>query len=109
MSQDNICVVNGKCFDLTSSECLSHTSMKPTEKTSDKLWIIGAVLGGLAVLIVVVLLVVKVIVKPRYVKLHFVVVLVGKIYSINVRKHRRGNQTWTIQRNWQHMAHKTKK
>jgi hypothetical protein len=28
--------------------------------------------------------------------------------GINVREYRRGNQTWTIQRNWQHRAHKTK-
>ena len=29
--------------------------------------------------------------------------------KINVRKYRRGNQKWTIQRNWQQSAHKTKK
>ena len=28
---------------------------------------------------------------------------------INVGKYRRGNQKWTIQRNWQHRVHKTKK
>ena len=28
--------------------------------------------------------------------------------SIDVRKNRSGNQEWTIQRNWQHWAHKTK-
>ena len=28
--------------------------------------------------------------------------------GINVREYRRGNQTWTIQRNWQHRAHKRK-
>ena len=28
--------------------------------------------------------------------------------GINVREYRRGNQTWTIQRNWQHRVHKTK-
>jgi hypothetical protein len=27
--------------------------------------------------------------------------------QINVREHRRGNQQWTIQRNWQHIVHKT--
>jgi hypothetical protein len=27
--------------------------------------------------------------------------------QINVREYRRGNQNWTIQRNWQHMVHKT--
>jgi len=26
-----------------------------------------------------------------------------------VREYRRGNQNWTIQRNWQHMVPKTKK
>ena len=26
----------------------------------------------------------------------------------NVREYRRGTQTWTIQRNWQHRVHKTK-
>ena len=26
---------------------------------------------------------------------------------INVREYRRGNQEWTIQRNWQHWVHKT--
>ena len=30
------------------------------------------------------------------------------LYAINVREYRRGNQKWTIQRNWQHRAHKTK-
>jgi len=30
-------------------------------------------------------------------------------YSINVREYRRGNQKWTIQRNWQFRVHKTKK
>jgi len=29
--------------------------------------------------------------------------------SINVREYWKGNQKWTIQRNWQHRAHKTKK
>jgi hypothetical protein len=29
--------------------------------------------------------------------------------KINVREYRRGNQKWTIQRNWQHMTDKTKK
>ena len=27
--------------------------------------------------------------------------------QINVRENRRGNQKWTIQRHWQHWAHKT--
>jgi len=27
-------------------------------------------------------------------------------YQINVRKYRRKNQKWTIQRNWQHRVHK---
>ena len=35
-----------------------------------------------------------------------------KMYSqqqyINTREYRRGNQKWTIQRNWQHRVHKTK-
>jgi predicted HAD superfamily hydrolase len=30
------------------------------------------------------------------------------LYAINVREYGRGNQKWTIQRNWQHRAHKTK-
>ena len=29
------------------------------------------------------------------------------IFHANVRKNRRGNQKWTIQRNWQHCVHKT--
>ena len=28
-------------------------------------------------------------------------------YEINVRENRRGNQEWIIQRNWQHLVHKT--
>jgi len=28
--------------------------------------------------------------------------------SINVRKNRKGNQEWTIKRNWQHLVHQTK-
>jgi hypothetical protein len=31
------------------------------------------------------------------------------ISLVNVREHRRGNQNWTIQRNWKHWAYKTKK
>jgi hypothetical protein len=31
------------------------------------------------------------------------------LYMINFREYRRGNQKWTIQRNWHHMVHKTKK
>ena len=27
--------------------------------------------------------------------------------QIHVREYRRGNQKWTIQRNWQHRVHKT--
>ena len=31
-----------------------------------------------------------------------------KVYrGIHVREHRRGKQEWTIQRHWQHWAHKT--
>jgi hypothetical protein len=30
-----------------------------------------------------------------------------KTLRINVRETRRGNQQWTIQRNWQHWVHKT--
>jgi hypothetical protein len=30
-------------------------------------------------------------------------------YKIKVREHRRGNQKWTVQRNWEHMVHKMKK
>ena len=36
---------------------------------------------------------------------------IGVLYlngTIDVREHRRSNQRWTIQRNWQHMAQKTK-
>jgi hypothetical protein len=29
-----------------------------------------------------------------------------KTKQINVRENRRGNQEWTIQRHWQHFAHK---
>ena len=29
--------------------------------------------------------------------------------QINVRENRRGNQEWTVQRNWQHWVHKTHK
>jgi hypothetical protein len=31
------------------------------------------------------------------------------IYFINVRENRRGNQQWTIQRNWQHWVHQTQR
>jgi hypothetical protein len=34
---------------------------------------------------------------------------IGYTRQINVREYRRGNQKWTIQRNWQHRVHKTKK
>ena len=33
----------------------------------------------------------------------------NQISLINVREYRKGNQKWTIQRNWQHKVHKTKK
>jgi hypothetical protein len=29
--------------------------------------------------------------------------------QINVRENRRGNQEWTVQRNWQHWVHKTQR
>jgi len=29
-------------------------------------------------------------------------------HQISVREYRRGNQKWTIQRNWQHRVHKTR-
>jgi len=32
----------------------------------------------------------------------------AKEKEINLREYRRGNQEWTIQRNWQHRVHKTK-
>jgi len=31
------------------------------------------------------------------------------LFRINVREYRRGHQKWTIQGNWQHRVHKTKK
>ena len=31
-----------------------------------------------------------------------------KTKQINMRENQRGNQEWTIQRNWQHWVHKTK-
>jgi len=31
-----------------------------------------------------------------------------KLNYINVREYRKGNQKWTIQKNWQHRVHKTK-
>jgi hypothetical protein len=31
------------------------------------------------------------------------------LFSINVRDYRRGNQKFTIQRNWKHRAHNMKK
>jgi len=31
------------------------------------------------------------------------------MFSINVREYRRSNHKWTIQRNWQHSGHQTKK
>ena len=50
----------------------------------------------------------------RYVKiykLHVVTITMvcWRPVEINVRENRRGNQKWAIQRNWQHMVHKTKK
>ena len=52
--------------------------------------------------------------KPRKVRGHVNVCqrhLFGLCFywiQINVREYRRGTQTWTIQRNWQHRVHKTK-
>jgi hypothetical protein len=43
--------------------------------------------------------------------LHVVSLITGKhtcALEINVREYQRGNQKWTIQRNWQHRVHKTK-
>ena len=31
------------------------------------------------------------------------------VYDYRIREHGRGDQKWTIQRNWQHMTHKTTK
>ena len=36
-------------------------------------------------------------------------IFISQYYKINVGEYRRGNTTWTIQRNWQHRVHKTKK
>jgi hypothetical protein len=36
-------------------------------------------------------------------------IFISQYYKINVGEYRRGNKTWTIQRNWQHRVHKTKK
>jgi hypothetical protein len=36
-------------------------------------------------------------------------IFTGLGYKINVREYRRRNTKWTIQRNWQNRAHKTKK
>jgi len=33
--------------------------------------------------------------------------MLGSEYIINVKENRRGNQEWTIQRNWQHWVYKT--
>jgi hypothetical protein len=33
----------------------------------------------------------------------------NNMITIKVREYRRGNQNWTIPRNWQHRLHKTKK
>ena len=35
-------------------------------------------------------------------------ILSDHIFLINVREYLRGNQTWTIQRNWQHRVHQRK-
>jgi len=40
------------------------------------------------------------------IRIHYSVLLLFK--WINVRKYRRGNQMWTIQRNWQHRVHNSK-
>ena len=34
---------------------------------------------------------------------------IGYTGQINIREYRRGNQKWTIQRNWQHRIHRTNK
>ena len=40
-------------------------------------------------------------------RLHTVSTIMFKsVFLINDRKYRRGNQKWTIQRNWQHRVHK---
>jgi hypothetical protein len=36
-------------------------------------------------------------------------IFISQYYKINVGEYRRGDKTWTIQRNWQHRVHKTKK
>ncbi|XP_071177284.1 von Willebrand factor D and EGF domain-containing protein-like [Mytilus edulis] len=58
--KDNICIVNGKCFELSSKVCASKV-----DSESKHLWIIGAVLGGLAFICIVALLVAKLVLIPR--------------------------------------------
>ncbi|CAG2244866.1 unnamed protein product [Mytilus edulis] len=60
--KDNICVVKGKCFRLSSSECTSNRVKD--DNTSNNLWIIGAVLGAIAACAVVCFLVTKTVKKP---------------------------------------------
>ena len=42
-------------------------------------------------------------------KLRATVTLLPYSISMNFREYRKGNQKWTIQRNWQHRVDKTKK
>jgi hypothetical protein len=38
------------------------------------------------------------------------ILCIHRVYCyINVREYRKGNQKWTVQRNWQHRVHKTMK
>ena len=45
--------------------------------------------------------------EPRHMTLE-IQILAWDRPTRNVREYRRGNQKWTIQRNWQHRVHNTK-
>jgi len=40
---------------------------------------------------------------------HICICLLYNLFYINVKESRKGNQKWTIQRNWQYRVHKSKK
>jgi hypothetical protein len=54
--QSDICVINGACYPETSSEC-SPASTPTSSSDSNKLWVVGVVIGAMLFLIILILLI----------------------------------------------------
>lgn len=56
--QNNICVVQDKCYPLSSTMC-GNTGPNNSNNSQNMLWIIGAVFGGVVFIAIVIFIVAK--------------------------------------------------